>query len=72
MGNLVQETAPNIFNDIFKTSETLDIITLLNNFEVKNRFLGNAVIGFNGNITELQSKNNALLGDLRIELKKLD
>ena len=72
LGNLVQSSAPNIFSDIYENSEVLDIKPLLNDFQVKNRFLGNSVIGFNKAIYNLQSRNSQLLGALRVEFKKLD
>ena len=71
LGNLVQSTTPNIFISIFEYSGELDITSLLDNFEVKNRLLGNSVIGFNKSITTLQSINSKLLSVLKAESKKL-
>jgi hypothetical protein len=72
LGELVQSSAPNIFSDLFNESEPLDIISLLNNFEVKNRLLGNAVIGFNGGLKRLQARNSDLLSAIRLESHNID
>ena len=72
LGNLVQSTTPNIFSLVFEYSGELDITSLLDNFEVKNRLLGNSVIGFNKSITTLQSINSKLLSVLKAESKKLN
>ena len=69
---MVQSTSPNIFISIFEYSGELDITSLLDNFEVKNRLLGNSVIGFNKSITTLQSINSELLSVLKAESKKLN
>ncbi len=72
LANLIQFSIPNIFSYSLKNSEPLDIKTLLNDFRVKNSFLGNGVIDFNRAIDRLQSKNSELLSALREESKKLD
>ncbi len=72
LANLIQFSIPNIFSEFLENSEPLDIKTLLNDFRVKNSFLGNGVIDFNRAIDRLQSKNSELLSALREESKKLD
>ena len=72
LANLIQFSIPNIFSAFLENSEPLDIKTLLNDFRVKNSFLGNGVIDFNRAIDGLQSKNSELLSALREESKKLD
>lgn len=72
LGNYVQSIAPNIFSDIFEEFETLDIIALLSNFQVKNRFLGNYAVDFNKTLSILESRNSELLSMLREESKTLE
>jgi hypothetical protein len=72
LANLIQFSIPNIFSELLKNSEPLDIKTLLNDFRVKNSFLGNGVLDFNRAIDRLQSKNSELLSALREESKQLD
>jgi hypothetical protein len=72
LANLIQFSIPNIFSESLENSEPLDIKTLLNDFRVKNSFLGNAALDFNKAINQMQSKNSELLFALREESKQLD
>jgi hypothetical protein len=72
LANLIQFSIPNIFSESLQNSEPLDIKTLLNDFRVKNSFLGNGVLDFNIAINRVQSKNRELLHALREESKQLD
>jgi len=72
LGDYVQTIAPNIFSDILEGIEPVDIIALLNNFQVKNRFLGNSAVGFNNALSRLESRNSELLSILRKESKTLE
>jgi hypothetical protein len=72
LANLIQFNIPNIFSESLENSEPLDIKTLLNDFRVKNSFLGNGVLDFNRAINLMQSKNSELLRALREESKLLD
>jgi hypothetical protein len=72
LANLIQFNIPNIFSDFLENSEPLDIKTLLDDFRVKNSFLGNGVLDFNRAINRVQSKNSELLRALREESKRLD
>lgn len=69
--NLVMSKVPNIFVDLYKTTEKLDIKSVLDNYEIKSRFLGNFANGFNEALNQLQAKNTELLYALREESKKL-
>jgi hypothetical protein len=71
LGNLAYAKVPNLFVEFYKTSERLDIKAVLNDYEIKNRFLGNYVDGFNEALKQLQAKNTELLDALREEYLKL-
>lgn len=71
LGNLVISKVPNIFVEFYETTEKLDIKAVLNDYEIKNLFLGNSVIGFNEALKQLQAKNDELLHALREEFQKL-
>ena len=69
--NLVMSKVPNIFVDLYKTTEKPDIKSVLDNYEIKSRFLGNFANGFNEALNQLQAKNTELLYALRKEFKTL-
>mgnify|MGYP003631469162 CR=1 FL=1 len=71
LGNLVISKVPNIFVEFYETTEKLNIKAVLNDYEIKNLFLGNSVIGFNEALKQLQAKNAELLNALREEYLKL-
>jgi hypothetical protein len=71
LGNLVISKAPNLFVHFYKTSEKLDIKSLLSDYEIKNLFLGNFANGFYEALNQLQVKNAELLHALREEFQKL-
>jgi hypothetical protein len=71
LGNLVISKVPNIFAEFYKTTEKLDIKSVLDDYEIKNLFLGNFANGFNEFLNQLQAKNAELLYALREESKKL-
>jgi hypothetical protein len=57
--------------EFYKTTEKLDIKSVLDDYEIKNLFLGNFANGFNEFLNKLQAKNAELLHALREESKKL-
>jgi hypothetical protein len=71
LGNLVISKVPNLFVEFYKTSEKIDIKPVLNDYEIKNLFLGNFANGFNEFLNQLQAKNAELLHALRVESKNL-
>jgi competence protein ComGC len=71
LGNRVISKMPNIFVEFYKTTEKLDIKSVLDDYEIKNLFLGNFANGFNEFLNQLQAKNTELLHALREESKKL-
>ena len=71
LGNRVISKEPNIFVEFYKTTEKLDIKSVLNDYEIKNLFLGNFANGFYGFLNQLQAKNAELLHALREESKML-
>jgi hypothetical protein len=70
LGNLVTSKVPNIFVEFYNTTDKFDIISVLNDFEIKNHFLGNFANGFNEALNKLQSENQKLLIVLRAEFLK--
>jgi transcription antitermination factor NusG len=70
LGNLVVSKVPNIFVEFYETTENFDIISVLNDYEIKNHFLGNYANGFNEALNNLQSENEKLLTVLRKESLK--
>ncbi len=71
LGNLVISKVPNLFVEFYKTKEKIDIKPVLDDYEIKNCFLGNFANGFNEALRELQTKNAELLYALRNESEKL-
>ena len=71
LANLVQSNTPDIFISIFEYSGELDITSLLDNFEVKNRLLGNYASGFNAALDSLKTVNAKLITEIRLELEHI-
>jgi hypothetical protein len=71
LGNLAYSKVPNLFIEFYITTEKLDIKSVLDDYEIKNLFLGNFTNGFNEALTQLQAANAELLYALREEFQTL-